>query len=377
MLVIALAQPTQGSGSLGFLNLIIYILILASFAIAFLPGLNQRFQMQFILRDVEKGLVTLEGYAKDARNATENILKEKGAKDPKALTDKFAELFTIDPVSVEPTDIINRMKLLYRSTENKLRDMIEKNVPSVDPMTRSKLEMSAEVTNALNLVYKVVRHYMLTAKKLNNIFLLYQLQMVVPLLLKQAEAYLKAQKVFIDGIPVGDSVGPLVASRLMMYAENKRPVSKDTVAADLSFEGRKLIIVKAEGPMATVGTPGEAVARVVEEQGGKVTRIITVDAALKFEGEKTGLLAEGTGVAMGDPGPEKIAIERVAVKYGIPIDAVIIKMGMDEAITEMKKEVYDAAEPALEMVKQIVRERTVEGDTVVIVGVGNTIGVGQ
>jgi len=119
------------------------------------------------------------------------------------------------------------------------------------------------------------------------------------------------------------------------------------------------------------------VAKVVEENQGKVARIITVDAALRLEGEKTGSIAEGTGVAMGDPGPEKIEIERIAVKYGIPIDALISKMSIEEAITEMRKEIYDAVEPMVEMVKQLIRERTREGDHIVIVGVGNTIGVAQ
>jgi Uncharacterized protein conserved in archaea len=205
----------------------------------------------------------------------------------------------------------------------------------------------------------------------------YQLQMVVPQLVKQAEAYVKAQKTFIKGIPIGDSFGPMVASRFLMKAETKREVSRDTVAGEVYFEGRKLTVIKAKGPMATVGTPGEAVAKVVEENQGKVARIITVDAALRLEGEKTGSIAEGTGVAMGDPGPEKIEIERIAVKYGIPIDALISKMSIEEAITEMRKEIYDAVEPMVEMVKQLIRERTREGDHIVIVGVGNTIGVAQ
>ncbi|BCU67155.1 hypothetical protein HS7_05920 [Sulfolobales archaeon HS-7] len=378
MFIIALAQTSAApSGADLYLTYIIYILFIASFAFAFLPGLNQRAQMWFLLRDVESRLVVLEKYAKDARENTEKLLKEKGVSDPKPLTERLAELFTIEPVGVEPTDIINRMRLLYRTTEDKIVDLIQRSIPNVDTITRSKIEMSAEVTNALNMFYKVVRHYMLTAKKLNNYLLLYQLQMIVPILVKQAEAYLKAQKVFEKGIPVGDAIGPLVASRLLMNADNKRTVSKDTIAGDVMFEGRKLIVVKAEGPKATVGTPGEAVAKVIEEQEGKVKRIVTVDAMLRLEGEETGTVAEGTGVAMGDPGPEKIEIERVAAKYTIPIDAVVIKMGLDEAITAMRKEVYNAAEKALDLVREIIKERTNEGDTVVLVGVGNTGGVAQ
>ncbi len=149
------------------------------------------------------------------------------------------------------------------------------------------------------------------------------------------------------------------------------------IAGTTVYEGRRLVILKAEGPMATVGTPGEAVENVIGKLNGSVSRIITVDAAAKLEGEETGEIAEGTGVAMGDPGPEKIAIERVAVKYNIPIDAVIVKMSMEEAITAMPQKVYEAADKVVEMIKRMIMERTKPGDTIILVGVGNTVGVAQ
>jgi hypothetical protein len=367
----------QGSTSALLSTYIPFIVLMLFYVILFLPGVGQRFQSYFITKDIEQRLLVLEKYANEAKGTTERLLKEKGAKDPKGLTERLAEIFVIDPVSVEPTDIISRMRLLMRSGQNKVKDMIKLSVPKADPVTVSKIEVSAEITNALNMVYKVVRHYLLQAKKLNNFYLLFQLQMVVPMLVKIAESYDKAHKTFVEGKPVGDSLGPMVASRFLLNSEKKWQVSDETIAGETYYEGRRLIVVKAEGPMATVGTPGEAVEKVVEENKGRVKRIITVDAALKLEGEKTGSIAEGTGVAMGDPGPEKIAIERVAVRYGIPIDALIVKMGMDEAIIEMRKEIYDAVDPVVEMTKQIIKERTEEGDTVVIVGVGNTSGVAQ
>ncbi|MGC9106390.1 MAG: DUF1512 domain-containing protein, partial [Thermoprotei archaeon] len=278
---------------------------------------------------------------------------------------------------VEPTDIINRMRHLLRGGEAKMKELIKQSVPNADPVTISKLEVSAEVVNALNLVYKVVRHYINLAKKLKSPMLMYQIQMVIPILKRMAEAYSRAQDTFKDGKPVGDSLGPLVAARLMMNATRKWEPAEETVAGETVIEGRRVIVVKALGPLATVGRPGEAVAKIVEEYGNQVSRIITVDAALKLEGEQTGSVAEGVGVAMGDPGPEKIAIERVAVKYGIPIDAVIVKMSMEEAITDMPKEVYEAADKAEALVRKIIAERTPTGSTVIVVGVGNTSGVAQ
>ncbi|MEM3352546.1 MAG: DUF1512 domain-containing protein [Saccharolobus sp.] len=376
--LIVLAQVASSqSSSFSFYYVLTYILFFVLLFLLYLPGVNTRLTVSMLSRGIEAQLSTIEKYLNESKSKMEQLLKERGVQDPKAFIDRVAEMFIIDPVNIEPTDIIGRMKLLLRTGEDKIRDLITLVIPSIDNVSRSKLEVSAEVVNSLNLIYKVIRHYLILAKKLNSVVLLYQLQFVVPQLVKISEAYSKAMNTFIRGIPVGDSLGPLVTSYLFMKADKKWNPSRDTVAGEVEFEGRKLVIVKAEGPMATVGRPGEAVENVVEEYKGKVSRIITIDAALKLEGEKTGSIAEGTGVAMGDPGPEKISIERVAVKYNIPIDAIIVKMSMEEAITEMRKEIYQAASKALDLVKKTILERTKVGDVVVIVGVGNTVGVAQ
>jgi hypothetical protein len=43
----------------------------------------------------------------------------------------------------------------------------------------------------------------------------------------------------------------------------------------------------------------------------------------------------------------------------------------------MRKEINDAVDKVIERVRDVVKERTKEGDTVLIIGVGNSIGVGQ
>ncbi|AWR97104.1 DUF1512 domain-containing protein [Acidianus sulfidivorans JP7] len=379
--IIALAQSSSGiNSSTALFELLYFIFFAIIILVSFIPGISQKAQLMFMSRDVEKSVSMLENYVKDSRNIAEKLLKDKNFPDPKAFIDRIMDRFVIDPVNIEPTDIISRMKLLMRANEDTIRNMILKYNPNIDAMSRSQIEISTEVVNALNMIYKVIRHYLLMAKKLNSIMLMYQLQMVAPIYVKLAEAYAKAQKVFLQGIPVGDGLGPLVASRYLMNINDKWIPSKDTIAGTTEIEGRRVIVVKAEGPMATVGTPGEAVQNIiekVEKEGTKVARIITVDAALKLEGEDTGSIAEGMGVAMGDPGPEKIAIERVATKYNIPIDAVIVKMSMEEAITEMRKEVYEAADKVVAYIRNIILERTNPGDTIVLVGVGNTAGIAQ
>jgi hypothetical protein len=50
---------------------------------------------------------------------------------------------------------------------------------------------------------------------------------------------------------------------------------------------------------------------------------------------------------------------------------------VQEAITIMRKEIADAFEKVTKTVYSVIEDRTLEGQSVIIIGVGNTIGVGQ
>jgi len=201
-----------------------------------------------------------------------------------------------------------------------------------------------------------------------------QLQMNLPLIMRYAEAYFSATHAFSSGKPIGDGVGALVASKLMRGKQVKRITNK-TIFSEFEYKDRKLIVIKAEGPGAEIGEIDDAIERIINMYGGRVSRIIMIDAALKLEGEKTGQIAEGVGVAIGGTGVEKFKIEEIATKYKIPLDALIIKMSLEEAITTMKKDVIEAADDAVKRVLNIIDTRTSQGDIVVIVGVGNTMGI--
>ena len=59
----------------------------------------------------------------------------------------------------------------------------------------------------------------------------------------------------------------------------------------------------------------------------KIAKIITIDAAAKLEGERTGTIAEGVGVALGGIGVDRTYIENVAVKRKIPLDSISTTVG--------------------------------------------------
>ena len=56
---------------------------------------------------------------------------------------------------------------------------------------------------------------------------------------------------------------------------------------------------------------------------------------------------------------------------------MIVKEDIGDAVSPMRKEISDSVDKVIERLKSVVLERTKEGDKVIIVGVGNTIGVGQ
>ncbi|MCJ7816464.1 MAG: DUF1512 domain-containing protein, partial [Candidatus Aenigmarchaeota archaeon] len=216
-------------------------------------------------------------------------------------------------------------------------------------------------------------HYVEIVRKTKNIQIAMLLQMQLPMIERIAKAMFKGTESLSKGEPIGDGLGPLVIAD-MAPKNSWKEIEEDIIVSGAKSNGRNLILVKAKGPGGRIGYPGKAVARLVREK--KIARIITIDAAAKLEGEKTGSLAEGVGVAMGGPGTERFFIEDVIVKKNIPVDSIVVKMSQEEAITPMRKTIKDSLP---EVKKSIDRslEMTKPGDTVIIVGVGNTSGVGN
>ena len=168
----------------------------------------------------------------------------------------------------------------------------------------------------------------------------------------------------------------MVAAKLM-YGTEKRDLPKDCVGSTVQIEGRTAFVIKAKGPGGNVGKVGSAVKKIIDENEGKIASIIMIDAALKLEGEDVGSVAEGIGAAIGGPGVDAFKIEESILKYNIPLNAIIVREDIGDAVSPMRKEIFDSADNVIERIKRFLSERTKEGDKVIIVGVGNTVGVGQ
>ena len=62
---------------------------------------------------------------------------------------------------------------------------------------------------------------------------------------------------------------------------------------------------------------------------------------------------------------------------GSEIVGLVPKQSILDAISAMRKEIAESKDKVNESLNRVINERTKEGDTVIIVGVGNTVGVAQ
>lgn len=375
-----LAQTVLGNQiGLGSGDIVIQILSLLSYLFIFVfIFYGQRIQMYVMIREVESSLFKLKLMKEEARKTAIETIKEIGkpTTEISGKVDRYLEYFTISPQGMDPSGIVTKLDHLLDIRDERMKDEVRLMAPASDEVQVYNLENTLEAAMALNFIYKVVRHYYLQGKKTLSLYTIMQLQMILPLVMKEAEAYASALKAFAYGQPIGDSVGPLIAAKLM-HGYPVRKVPKDCVAADVPFEGRTAIVMKADGPGGNVGKPGDAVEALIAENKGTIAAVVMIDAGLKLEGEALGEIAEGIGAAIGGPGVDAFKIEEAVTKEKIPLYAVIIKEDIGDAVSMMRKEISDAADKAIERVRDVVKERTKEGDRVIIVGVGNTIGVAQ
>jgi hypothetical protein len=117
------------------------------------------------------------------------------------------------------------------------------------------------------------------------------------------------------------------------------------------------------------------VAKLIEEYDRKVSLIVMIDAGLKLEGENSGYVVEGVGAAIGGVGVEKFKIEELATKYDVPVYAMIVRQSLKEVLSPMTDVLIDSVAEVIKRLGRVIRERTKEGSIVLVVGVGNTIGI--
>jgi len=325
-----------------------------------------------IFSKLEQSAKKLEELSK--KGASEVITKTskygRGKKEIKDVLGRFIDFFLIQPVNLDPFGILTKMEHMINNTEDRFKDVARQIAPKADSEKTMDVFMGLQAEVTIHMIAKIVRHFVETVKKYKNLQIAMIIQMQLPMIEKLVEAEHKGLKAFLAGKAIGDGAGPLVIASLV----NKK--GKEIASEVMGFTdkrwGRTVTFLKAKGPGGRLGKIGEGVRIVCTKN--KIAKIITIDAAQKLEGEKTGTVAEGVGAAIGGAGVQRAKIEKVATEKGIPLDAIAIKMSPFEAISPMPEDVVNALGSAKEYMRRSI-ERTKNGSHILVVGVGNTCGV--
>lgn len=337
---------------------------------------GQRIQLQITSSVIKKSLKKLEKHRNESKTELIEYIKNnlKPKKDPVLIIDKFLDYFTIMPVDMDPNGIVAKVRHFVRSREDYTREHVRSLSPEMSNYELTKVQNLLDIATTLQLIHKIINHLFLTAKKQKNYPLIVPLQMMLPFVMEEADALAKAIPAFKQGQPIGDGIGPMVVGKMMLNTE-KQTVAFETVLSQTEYDGRKLLLMKADGPSASVGRPGDGIESIISKQ--KLDAIIMIDASLKLEGEESATIAHGFGAAIGGIGTERFQIEEVATKHKIPVFAIVIKESIKEAITLMTKKIADKAEETRSQLYEMIKENTKSGQSILVIGVGNTLGVSQ
>lgn len=347
--------------------------IFITFLFIILPLLQPRIYLAQALYRLEQSSTLLENLTKKGREIVLKKISKKPSAELKNSLNSFLEFFVIQPVNLDPFGIIKKIEHLTILEEKKFKYFVKSIAPHLDEETRQNVLMGIAGALTLNQIKKIIRHLTELVRKTKNwqLGMIYTMQL--PLIEKLAKALLQGTEAFTNSWPVGDSIGNLIGAHLIGDAKVKE-IEEDTILAKKKINGKTVYVIKAKGPGGRLGMLGRAVEKIVKRE--KIAKIITIDAAAKLEGEKTGSVAEGVGVAIGGIGVDRAYIENIAAKRGIPLDSIIIKMSEEEAIQPMKLEILSSVSKVLALVEKNIKETKAKGK-ILIVGVGNSCGVGN
>ena len=282
----------------------------------------------------------------------------------------FLDFFVIEPVSLDPSGIIEKLEHVINLSDERIKSFVREIAPNLDSEEQMNLCMGLSAAISLHQLAKLLRHYLELIKKTKNLQLALLVQMQLPLIDRISKALVNGTEALVNGWPIGDSIGPLVVGGLI--GNSKCREKNETVICRKKIKGKKVILIKAKGPGGRVGKIGRVVEEILKKE--KIAKIITIDAAVKLEGERTGSIAEGIGVAIGGIGVDRAFIERIAVKKKIPLESIVIKMSNEEAIQPMKKEILNAEKKVVKAIEEILERSK---GKIMIIGVGNTCGIGN
>ncbi|MEM5820662.1 MAG: DUF1512 family protein [Candidatus Aenigmatarchaeota archaeon] len=292
--------------------------------------------------------------------------------NPKISSNKIFEkldFITIEPTSLDPFGIVNKLEFIVNQSDEKIENYIKRFSNEKDEEKLKNYKLLFEILIVKNFIKKVLEHYREIIKKYKNLQIALLVQFQLPVIDRIFKSYEKGFETVLNNLPIGDGIGPLIIAHLINKEDKIKEIEECIIVKKKLF-GKDVILIRAKGPGARLGKLHKALENVLKKEKD-IDKIITIDAASKLEGEETGSIAEGIGVAIGGVGVEKFNIESIATKKKIRMETITIKMSSEEAIKIMNPKIYESVDKVIERLKELLEDST----KAVIIGVGNSVGV--
>ncbi|MEM5828493.1 MAG: DUF1512 family protein [Candidatus Aenigmatarchaeota archaeon] len=313
--------------------------------------------------------VMIERFNNSLENSKRKFLKLINSKVPSNEVFEMLDFFSIEPTSLDPFGIVKKFELIVDQTDEKLENFIRKISNEKDEEKIKNFKTLYQILIVKNLLKKILEHYKEIIRKYKNIQIAFLVNFQLPIIERIFNSYQKGFETISNNLPIGDGIGPLIIANLISEKDKIKEMHECIIVRKKLY-GKNVVLVRAKGPGSRLGKLHKVVEEIVKKE--KIEKIITIDAALKLEGEKSGSIAEGVGVAIGGIGIEKFNIEEIALKYGIKLEAIAVKMSQEEAIKIMNPEIYAAKDRAIKKLKELIEESK---GKVLIIGVGNSVGI--
>ncbi len=358
--------PGLGGGEGGFLQMLLSFLMLIAFFI-FFPRI-MLFQIMYKMR---KSVDKLEENATEAEELFFDSVTTNPTGDMRDDMDAMKNMVVSPPTGIDPNGLVHKLESILDFSEDKMERFVHDMAgEDMGEEQKANVTMGFKGVYGSQQIYVMVRHFKELIEDTKNFQLGGMMQMMLPLYEEIAESQKAATEAFVNGVPIGDSVGPMIAASFM---ENEpEEAAEDVIYTEETYEDKDLLVLKSNGPGSRLGKYGDAIDDLVENHD--IGKIIFVDAGMRFEGEDTGKVVDGTGVLMGGPGVEKFKIEEIASEHNIPLEGFVVKQSGPQASRPMHSKIYDAVPNAIERIE----DEIVDTDgTVLLVGVGNTVGIGN
>jgi len=155
---------------------------------------GQRIQLYITSGGIKKAIKKLDGFKNESRNELIDYVKKNLKTNDESIKkiDRFLDYFTIMPVDMDPNGIVDKVRHTVRSREDYTREHVKSLSPEISDLELTKVQTLLEIASSLQMIYKIVNHMYLTAKKQNNYPLILPLQMLLPFIMEHAEAMKEA-----------------------------------------------------------------------------------------------------------------------------------------------------------------------------------------